>query len=63
MSDYHYLICHVYNSGNRLAIAYDAISQIVDMGDHAAIKRVDGGTVEVAETFDQVFAYMEAPAQ
>lgn len=58
-----FLLLHVFNSSSRVLVPIAAISQLSDFGDHAAVTRVDGGTVEVVETFDQVFANMKAPSQ
>jgi hypothetical protein len=49
---------HVFASGSPLAVNPDAIAQIEDYKGHANIKRFDGGSVEVRETFEEVLVML-----
>lgn len=44
---------HVWVSGKRISIAIDAISRIATIAEHASIHCMDGGYVEVMETYEQ----------
>jgi hypothetical protein len=52
---------HVHNSGSPICIPAEAITQVGCLGEdnHAEIKRMDGGSVEVKETYQQVAALLQ----
>ena len=50
---------HVLNSGWRVSVNPEAITQVSDLEGHAEIVRSDGGDVEVRETYENVLSQIK----